>query len=93
MANFAQDYEVIEALVNEYFPHGCASTIFADHLPIIDNKFYKDGWVTMDSIEIKSRKVDDLHEPTDKEAGRLLLLLAYMMASNVKDDNSIKTQM
>ncbi len=92
--NFDQDLEVMEKLIEKYVTTGSLSKVFADAIPIDIHPLLGD-WIALDGVEtIRRRGKKELYilEESDdvdgKHGARLLLLLAYMMMSNVLDDES-----
>ena len=95
--NFDQDLEVMEKLIEKYISNGSLSNVFGETFPIHNHPLLG-GWMELDGAEsVKKRGKKDLDDESDvadgKYGARLLLLLAYMMASNVLDDESNNTQM
>jgi hypothetical protein len=97
--NFDQDLEVMEQLIEKYGSNGSIYNVFAKTFPIKNHPLLG-GWKKFEGSESskKSSKkdLDSLDESAvadGKEGARLLLLLAYMMVSNVFDDESNNTQM
>lgn len=95
--NVKQDFDVMEALVEKYIKEynrvydqndGTLSDIFMDHLPI-NNIYFVNGWQDIDDVE---NDPDDKDGDKNMQGARLLLLLAYMMVSNVNKDGSTPTQ-
>ena len=87
----------METLIKKYISNGSLSNVFGETFPI-DTHPLLGGWVELDGAEsVKKRGKKDLDDESDvadgKYGARLLLLLAYMMASNVLDDESNNTQM
>jgi hypothetical protein len=95
--NFDQDLEVMETLIEKYISNGSLSNVFGKTFPV-DNHQFLGGWMEFDGAEsVKKRGKKDLDDDSDdadgKYGARLLMLLAYIMASNVLDDESNNTQM
>ena len=89
----------MEKLIEKHLPNGSVCDVFANIFPVKKHP-YLGGWEEFESLEKgkkRGKKDMDESEQSDGEekklGGRLLLLLAYMMVSNVLDDDSIKTQM
>lgn len=87
----------MDKLIETFVSTGSPSKVFANALDI--HPFLGD-WISLDDVEIiRKRGKKEVDNPEESDAGagkhgaRLLLLLAYMMASNVLDDDSIITQM
>ena len=97
--DFNQDLEVMEKLIEKYVSNGSICKVFAEAFPI-DNHPLLGGWEELendDNSKKRGRKDDDNLDDKDgadgKHGARLLLLLAYMMVSNVLDDMSNDTLM
>ncbi len=97
--NFDQDLQVMEKLIEKYITDGSVTNVFAKMLPIKKNPLLG-GWEELaksESAAKKGKKSTENFEDSDgderKKGARLLLLLAYIMVSNVLDDNSLETQM
>jgi hypothetical protein len=89
----------MEKLIEKYVTNGSLGNIFSEAFPV-DNHPLLGGWQELEDVEItKKRGKKELveHEESDdadgKYGARLLLLLAYMMVSNVMDDESNNTLM
>ena len=95
--DFHQDLEVMENLIEKYVPNGSLCKMFAEAFPI-DNHPLLGGWPELEAFESSKKRgkkeLDNESNVADGKNGvRMLLLLAYMMISNVKDDTSNTTQM
>ncbi|KAG9290170.1 hypothetical protein G9A89_021692, partial [Geosiphon pyriformis] len=90
--------EVMEKLIKKYVSSGSICKVFAEAFPI-DNHPLLGGWVELEGVESSKKRgqkeLDNLDE-SDGADGKygawLLLLLAYMMVSNVLDDESNNSQ-
>jgi hypothetical protein len=83
----------METLIEKYISNGSLSNVFGKTFPTLLG-----GWMEFDGAEsVKKRGKKDLDDESDvadgKYGARLLMLLAYIMASNVLDDESNNTQM
>jgi hypothetical protein len=91
---------VMEKLIEKYVTNGSLGNIFSEAFPI-ENHPLLGGWLDLEDVESSKKRgkkyLDDHEEESDvadgKYGARLLLLLAYMMVSNVLDDESNNTQM
>jgi hypothetical protein len=89
--------QVMENLIEKYYPNGSLCKVFAEAFPI-DYHPFLGGWPELDALESGKKRgkkeIDNESNVADGKNGvRMLLLLAYMMISNVKDDMSNTTQM
>ncbi len=84
--DFLQDLSVMDQLINIYTTEdqGSMDDVFAD--VAIKNEMFPNGWKEFDGT-IEKKAV------LQKHGARLLLLLAYVMISNVLDDHSNEFQM
>jgi hypothetical protein len=77
----------MEVLMEEYAAKDSASIkdVFGIHVSMEDKWFAQTGWDAFDSSQKSTTP--------DKDGARILLLLAYIMTTNVLDDTSNETQM
>jgi len=88
----------MEKLIEKYVTAGSYSDVFAKVFPVKNHPILG-GWEGLKELKIEkeegkkgSEKIED-SDSAEKTGARLLLLLAYIMVSNVLDDNSHETQM
>ena len=89
----------MEKLIEKYVSNGSICKIFAEAFPIERHPLLG-GWVELEGVESSKKRgkkelgnLDESDGADGKNGVRLLLLLTYMMVSNVLDDTSITIQM
>jgi hypothetical protein len=89
--NFEQDLAAMESLIKMYTSQqtGSVEDVFAAQLSL-ESRWFPKGWedLDMDNDDSKANVPQLQHH-----GARLLLLLAYIMTSNVSDDKSNEMQM
>ena len=86
--DFSKDLLMMDLLISEYTTNddGSMDNTFG-RLLSVQNEYIDKGWETLDNVK-------DVANPSVKNHGaHLLLLLAYIMLSNVLDDKSNEIQM
>ena len=89
--DFSKDLKMMDLLISEYTTNddGSMDNTFG-RLLSVQNEYIDKGWETLD----KYQSVKDVANSSVKNHGaHLLLLLAYIMLSNVLDDKSNEIQM
>ena len=89
----------MEKLMEKHVSNGSICKVFAEAFPIEKHPLLG-GWVELEGVESSKKRgkkeldnLDESYGANGKYGARLLLLLAYMMMSNVLDDTSNNTQM